>query len=133
VGVFAHSRQSVARGRFSGALEPPAAVNRNDYHLAAAGKDKKFGTRVDTRVILTTPMYDVSSHTVTLMPKGPVPDGPLQLTITAALELDAGGRPLDGDRDGQPGGDFHAVFKGAGISLSRIVAADVRKLTWPRF
>jgi hypothetical protein len=49
------------------------------------------------------------------------------LTISAAGTLDAQGKPIDGDRDGQSGGDFQATFGGAGVHLDRIspAAADL--------
>ena len=107
---------------YSGALEPAAAQDLNDYHLASAGKDRKFGTRDDRKVTLTAPLYDPALRTVTLTPRRSVPAQALQLTINAAGTLDAQGRPIDGDRDHQPGGDFHAIFKGNGISFSRVFA-----------
>ena len=112
---------------FSGALERASAQNLNDYHLVAAGKDKKFGTRDDTKVKLAAPTYaataNPTAYTVTLTPKGTVPKQPLQLTINAAGTLDAAGRPIDGNRDGQPGGDFQATFQGGGIRLAGISQA----------
>jgi hypothetical protein len=93
---------------FGGALDSARAQNLGDYHLVAAGKDKKFGTRDDKAVALGLASYDSSAHTVT--PRGKVPKGSLQLTITATGSLDTQGRPLDGNRDGQPGGDFQVVL-----------------------
>jgi hypothetical protein len=40
------------------------------------------------------------------------------LTIHAARTLDSVGRPIDGDRDGPPGGDVVATFGNAGIRLA---------------
>ena len=39
---------------------------------------------------------------------------PPQLRITASGILDTMGRPLDGNRDGQPGGDYVALLTGGG-------------------
>ena len=50
---------------------------------------------------------------MTLTPRGKVPASPLQLTIIAAKTLDAEGRPIDGDHDGQPGGNFQTTLRKA--------------------
>jgi hypothetical protein len=55
---------------------------------------------------------------VTLTPRGKVPRQSLQLSIGASSVHDTQGRPLDGNRDGQPGGDFQATFGNAGIRLA---------------
>ncbi len=52
---------------------------------------------------------------MTLTPKAKLPTGVLQLTIIASAVFDAEGRPIDGDRNGQPGGNFVATFRGAGV------------------
>jgi hypothetical protein len=104
---------------FSGALEQGPAQNLADYHLAAVGRvKKKTGSSAGKPVALTAAAYDPVAHTVTLTPRGKLPRKPLQLTITAAGVLDAGGRPLDGNRDGKPGGNFQATFQGGGIRLA---------------
>ena len=76
-------------------------------------------------VALVSAVYSASGSkfTVTLTPKAKLPTGPLQLTIIAAGTLDAEGRPIDGNRDGQAGGNFVATFGGAGIVLAGITQA----------
>ena len=81
---------------FGGALDQGTAENLNDYHLIAAGRDEKFGTRDDKKVTLTPPIYDASNHTVTLMPKSTVPNQMLKLTITVTQTINAEGRPTNG-------------------------------------
>jgi hypothetical protein len=98
--------------RFSGALEPSPAQDLGDYHLVALGRGKKHGARNTKRVALASAIYDPSVHTVTLTPRGKVPNQAVQLTITAAGVLDAQGRLLDGTGDGQAGGDFVVVVRG---------------------
>jgi hypothetical protein len=105
---------------FSGALDQASALNLGDYHLVAAGKDKKFGTRDDKPVPLVSAGYDPAAHTVTLTPRGTVPKQTLQLSITASSLLDASEQPIDGNRDGQPGGGFAATFGNAGIRLASV-------------
>jgi hypothetical protein len=105
---------------FSGGLDPSSAATLGNYHLVAAGKDKKFGTRDDTPVPLVAAAYDPAAHTVTLTPRGTVRKQTLQLSITASSLLDASEQPLDGNRDGQPGGGFAATFGNAGIRLASV-------------
>jgi hypothetical protein len=76
-------------------------------------------------VPLTSAVYDPAAATVTLTPRGTVASQTLQLTITAAGTLDAMGRPIDGNRDGQPGGDFQATFGAAGIRLASVVRRTI--------
>ncbi len=47
---------------------------------------------------------------MTLTPRGKVPNQALQLSIDVALVLDPQGRPIDGNRDGQAGGNFIATI-----------------------
>src|SRR5262249_49180761 len=71
---------------FSGALSAAGARNLANYRLAAAGKDKKYGTRDDIRKALRSATYDPVAHTVTLVPKsGTISStSPLQLRITSS-------------------------------------------------
>jgi hypothetical protein len=104
---------------FSGALDPAAAQTLGDYQLAAPGRARKSGGRTGKPVPLTSATYDSALDTVTLTLRGKVIYSTLQLTINAARTLDSMGRPIDGNRDGQPGGDFLATFGRAGIRISR--------------
>jgi hypothetical protein len=108
---------------FSGALEPAPAQNLTDYQIDAPARSKRFGTRYTKAVKLASATYSPTAMTVTLVPRGTVPNQPLQLTIVAAGTLDAQGRPIDGNRDGQPGGDFQAVFTRAGLTVPSVAAA----------
>ena len=98
---------------FSGALDPGAARMLGDYQLATVVKAKKSRAHAGKAVQLISATYDPSGHTVTLTPRGKVPASPLQLTIIAAKTLDAEGRPIDGDHDGQPGGNFQTTLRKA--------------------
>jgi hypothetical protein len=104
---------------FSGALDANAARVLGDYQLATLVKAKKGAVHTGKAVKLTSATYDPSGHTVTITPKGTVPASPLQLTIIAAKTLDAEGRQIDGDHDGQPGGNFKTT-------LSKVTARAVK-------
>jgi len=109
---------------FSGALDPGPAANLSDYTLVALGKPNKSGARSITPVTLASATYNPAMDTVTLRPRGTLATQTVQLTIFAAGTLDASGRPIDGNRDGQPGGNFVTTLgtKG-GISLARVTPA----------
>ncbi len=102
---------------FSGALGAAGAQNRLAYQLVIPAKAKKSAHgRVPPgkKVVLASAVYSAIAHTVTLTPKAKLPTGTLQLSIIASAVFDAEGRPIDGDRNGQPGGNFVATIKGAG-------------------
>jgi hypothetical protein len=103
---------------FGDRLDPGGASSLSGYRLVMAGRDKKFGTRDDKAVGLASASYDPAAHTVTLMPRGKVPKKPLQLAILASAILDGTGRPVDGDGDGRPGGDFRASFNTRGVRVA---------------
>jgi hypothetical protein len=103
---------------FSGSLDAGPAQGLGAYHLVAAGKDKKVGTKDDKNLAIASASYDPAAHTVTLTPRGKVPSQAVQLTITAAALLDAHSQPIDGNRDGRPGGDYTATGARGGISLA---------------
>jgi hypothetical protein len=118
-----HPRKQTARVivvSFSGALDQTGTLNVGDYHLVAADKEKKFGTRDDKPMPLVSAAYDLAGHTVTLTPRGTVPNQTLQLSITGSSLLDASAQRIDGNRDGQPGGSLAATFGNAGIHLSSV-------------
>jgi hypothetical protein len=105
--------------QFSDALKPAQAQNLAAYQLVMAGRDKKFGTRDDKRVALASARYDGSAHTVTLIPKQAFNEMQLQqLTVKSALLRDSLGRLIDGNDDGQPGGDFVATLNGTSVTIA---------------
>ena len=66
--------------------------------------------------------YNPANNTVRLVTRKPlVLNPPLKLTINAAGLLDTLGRPLDGDHDGQPGGNFAASLRKNGVTNPRPV------------
>jgi hypothetical protein len=102
---------------FSGALDSAHARDLGAYRLVTPGKDKAFGTRDDKVAALVGASYDPGTHTVTLTPRRKASKKALQLAIAAVRVLDAQGRPIDGDRDGQPGGDFRTTLGGKGLRI----------------
>jgi len=119
-----HKTAKVLVVSFSGALEPGPAENLADYHLATLGKARKSGIHPTRPLALTSAVYSPAMVTVTLTPKGTVPNQTLQLTITAGLVLDAQGQPIEGNQ----GGNFVATFGRAGITFP----FQDRALRYPR-
>lgn len=93
--------------RYSDPVDPNSSQNLGAYRLVTAGRDRRIGTRDDRGAAFRSATYDAATRTVTLTPRARVlPRGALQLTIIAASILDTQQRPIDGNRDGQPGGDY---------------------------
>jgi hypothetical protein len=95
---------------FSDALEPGPAQLVANYELVALGKAKKPGAHANKLVKLAAATYDPALHTVTLRPRGKLPNQKLQLTILGTGILDAEGRPIDANGKGQPGGNLVVVL-----------------------
>jgi ELWxxDGT repeat protein len=105
--------QQVLQVQYSGPLDD--AGNLAAYHLLA-GRTSRMKGKLATAFIKPVPLssasYSPSANTVTLIPRGKLNLAqPEQLRVTASLLKDASGRPLDGDHDGQPGGDFVGIVK----------------------
>ena len=99
------------------------AGNLADYKLLS-GQTKRGVTTFKTVVPLASAVYNSTALTVTLIPKSKLNlSKPEQLRITAALLTDAYDRPLDGNYDGQPGGDFVATFKRGGVTFAQVKSA----------
>jgi len=105
--------------QFSDALNMTQAQSLAPYQLSMPGKDKRFGSAT----------YNASTHTVTLITKQAFNKNQLQqLRVKSAFLTDAFGRPLDGNHDGQPGGDYVAnLSKGkvTPLAVPRTTAAAV--------
>ena len=103
--------------QFSGALS--SNVNApGAFTLDLVTKTKKHGTRYTKVSVVAS--YSATTDTVTLSPSGKLPNQQMQLTINAALVLDGQGRPLDGNDDGQPGGNFtKALTPSSNITFAR--------------
>jgi len=118
----------------SGAIEAVDADNLANHHLAAPGKGKKSKTY--SKVIhLSSAAYNAATHQVTLLVHGKLAlNRPPQLRITASGMLDALGRPLDGNHDGQPGGDYVAFLTTSGARPQIVIGTvTLARRPPPRF
>jgi hypothetical protein len=107
---------------FSGALNPGDANDIAAYALDSA-KGRKKPTVYAKPVPLTSASYNPATNSVSLMLRGKLPKSAMQLTIQAADLLDAEGRQLNGNDDGQPGGNFAATLNSQGvITMVRTIA-----------
>jgi RHS repeat-associated protein len=103
--------------QFSGALNPAQASSLAAFHLLS-GRVKKGHTIYNKTVPLSSAIYSPSAHTVELIPKSKLNlTQPEELIITAAQLTDIYGRPLDGNDDGQPGGNFVATITKKEITI----------------
>jgi hypothetical protein len=94
---------------FSEPMDARSLGSLSDFRLTSAGKDKIFGTRDDKALRLTSVAIDPGLRKVTLKPKGKVAlNQPLELRIEGLT--DKAGNPLDGDRNGTPGGAYASRF-----------------------
>jgi hypothetical protein len=117
---------------FSGALNAGAADDPNAYQLAPIIKVKARGKgkhrqpsriKLGTAVAPASTVYNASNHSVTLTPRGKLNAAkPEELTINATLVTDALGRPIDGNDDGQPGGNYVATFSRGGVTIGGVAA-----------
>jgi hypothetical protein len=86
----------------------------------------RSGVRSPTRTNL---IYDPSNNSMTLTPRGKLTAAkPEELIVNGALLTDMLGREIDGDGDGQPGGDSIAAMRRTmpttgGLPLARTQAA----------
>ncbi len=112
---------------FSGSLNATEAVNIAEYELIVAGKHGSF-TGKGTKVLkLRSAVY--SGNTVAITPtKSFVIKKPVELLVNGApggLE-DSSGRLIDGNHDGQAGGNAVAVLNRSGVTISaRMAAVDL--------
>ena len=104
--------------QFSGALNAGAARNLGVYHLYQASRTKKGGTQYNKPVALASVSYNASTDTVTLRARSKLNLAkPEEIRITASQLPDVYGRPLDGNDDGQPGGDFVALLTKSSVNI----------------
>jgi subtilisin-like proprotein convertase family protein len=112
---------------FSEPLNATEAASLSEYGLVVAGKHGSF-TGKGTKVLkLRSAVYNPANDTVALTLKKPfVLKKPVQLTVNgeppAGLE-DSSGRLIDGNHDGQAGGNAVAVINRTGTTISARTAA----------
>jgi hypothetical protein len=105
-----HRTAKVLEVFFSGALNSAAADRLTAYTMDSATYSKKTGTQYNKPIALSSVNYNAANNSVTLTPTGTFPNVAMRLSINASLVLDAEGRQLDGDADGNPGGNYTALL-----------------------
>jgi hypothetical protein len=102
--------------QFSGALNAGDAQSINTFSLATIPSNKKQKSKA---VALSQATYSPANNTVRLVTRSAlVLNPPLKLTINAAGLLDSLGRSLDGNHDGQPGGNCVVTLSKSGASIA---------------
>ena len=89
--------------QFSGALNARDAQAIGNFSLTTIPSSRKQKSKA---VALSQATYNPANNTLRLVTRKPlVINPPLKVTLNAAGLLDSLGRPLDGNHDGQPGGN----------------------------
>ena len=104
--------------QFSGTVA--GAGNPANYHLllVTTKKVKKKVVTTTKRLGIKSVIYNASTNIAELVAAGKLVPGKVnELTITAAGLIDFLGRPLDGDDDGEPGGDLIATIRGKVVTI----------------
>ena len=120
-------KETVLVLQFSGALNAGAADNANAYELAPVikvkatgkGKNKKPATtKLGTPVTVASAVYTASNDQRHAHAPGQAEASKSEeLIVNAAIVTDTLGRPIDGNDDGQPGGDYIATLSRSGVTL----------------
>ena len=117
--VGMHKTSTVIVVAFTEPLSAAAAANLGSYSLHTLPRGKAHKT---SGVALARASYSPLTNTVTLVPRNKQAlASPLQLQINSSTLTDALGRPLDGNHDGQPGGNFLATLKKGGVTITGAV------------
>jgi hypothetical protein len=90
----------------SGALVKSEAQDTANSQLSLPGRDRKLGTRDDQIIRPRSASYDAATGIITLTPRRLVLKSGAELRIVSAGLKDSHGQSLDGDGNGQPGGDY---------------------------
>lgn len=86
------------------------AQNLGNYALTLPGRDRRWGTRDDRRIKLARAKYDGISQSINLiLARAYNQRNALRLVVSTNVR-GLNGVPLDGNADGQPGGDFVATI-----------------------
>jgi hypothetical protein len=110
---------------FSGSVNSAqAGMTTGIYRLATPGKHRSYTAKNAAVIKLKSATYTDSTHSVTLIPKKPFAiTKPVQLLINgvapSGLE-DSTGRLIDGNHDGQPGGNAIAILSRGGAKVSAV-------------
>jgi hypothetical protein len=122
---------------FSGHLNADQADPISPYHLATPSKRGSHTAKGAKAIALKSALYSVATSQGTLTLRKPFKiTKPVQLLIhrTGPSGLqDSLGRLIDGNHDGQAGGDAVAILSRKGVSLDRVShsPADARRASHP--
>jgi hypothetical protein len=109
---------------FSGALNATEAESIAEYDLITVGKKGSFTAKSAKAIKLRAAAYNSSTNTVTLTPrKAFALSKKVELVVngTAPSGLeDSYGRLIDGNNDGQAGGNATAILTARGATLSAL-------------
>jgi hypothetical protein len=114
---------------FSGALNANDANSTAPFVLDSSTKSKKFGTRFNKPVSFKSATYNPTTNTVTLTPRGTIPNQEMELTINGSVLLDAHGQDLDGNFDGQPGGNYTSLLNSKGLISTGLPAVSTKAVS----
>ena len=124
---------------FSGALNAASADNVSPFEFApiikvkakGKGKNRKPATtKLGSAVTLASAVYNPSNNSMTLAPRGKLTASkPEELIVNGALLTDMLGREIDGNDDGQPGGDYIATISGTRVSTGGLPLARTQRQT----
>jgi len=118
---------------FSGAVDAALADETSNYRLATAGKKGSYTAKNASIIKLRSAVYAGSSDTVTLTPKSTFTlTKPVQLVVygTPPLGLqDTDGRYIDGDDNGQSGGNAVAILAKKGVTINAVELARTNART----
>jgi uncharacterized membrane protein len=116
VRAVTNQKQQVTRVvvTFSGALDPAEADSLADYYLAMPRNHSPLTAGNARTIRLKSARYHAASNTVTLVPKTPFkltkPVEVLVVGMPPSGLRDSQGQFIDGDDDGQPGGNAVAIL-----------------------
>jgi hypothetical protein len=113
-GAMTLVRPAVVTLTFSEPLNASSARGLASYLVVGAGNDERFGSEDDVAVDVLGVSGGANGLSITLTFAQPLADGDYRLTVfgqPGRALVDMAGNALDGDANGQAGGDFIRVFR----------------------
>jgi cyclophilin family peptidyl-prolyl cis-trans isomerase len=112
----------------SGPVDASEADSTATYHLTTAGKKGSFTAKDASIIRLSSASYDAANDTIALIPKKPFAlSKKVQLVVyggpPSGLQ-DSQGRYIDGNDDGQAGGNVVRILSRSGVSLDAVAMAS---------
>jgi hypothetical protein len=112
---------------YSGAVNSAEAANAATYQLIKQGKHKAFVVSRKSTIAIKSASYDPTNNQVTLIPAKPFAlSKPVEVLISGEAPSglqDAESRLIDGNRDGQPGGNATSILSKGGARVAIVTAA----------